>query len=276
MRIHLVTVVGSNAVLLPHMLEHYAALGFDSIQINVHLETYDDPLLDRVQAISREFGAEIASIFIGKWVQTVNPFLYEQTKRHNLADWFVLADVDELQIYTEDIHTLIARVEKDGFDYVEGCIVDRIARDGGFPDVVTSRSIWEQFPLAAMITFPILKANILKVVAAKGFVYLAPGQHAALNGKGCPREQAYIPVHHFKWWSGLVERLKARVAFYRSHDEPIWQESQRFLDYYEERQGRFDLSDPGLFVAESTTEYPLWPEVKRQVLAVAKERGLRE
>lgn len=273
MRIHLVTVVGVNVVILPHMLKHYAALGFDSMRLNVHLENYDDAILHCVREIAWEFKAEIASIFVGKWLLSVNPFLYGHTQRQNPADWFVLADVDELQVYPEDIHTFFERMERDGFDFVEGCVIDRIARDGGFPDVVKDKSIWEQFPLAGMITFPILKANILKVVAAKGFVKLAPGQHSALDGKGCPREQEYIPVHHFKWWNGLKQRLETRIALYQSYEQTIWRESQRFLDYYEQHNGKFDLADPKLFIAESTEEYALWPDVKQQVLAVAKEHG---
>ena len=265
--------MGANAVLLPHTLAHYASLGFDSLIVNVHLTSYDDPLLPRVRAIAQEFGAEIGSIYIGKWLKSVNTFLYGQTLCERPNDWFVLADVDEFQIYPEDIRTFFSKMDEAKFDFVEGCVIDRIARDGSLPAVAADRAIWEQFPLAGMITFPILKANILKVVAAKGYVRLAWGQHSALSGRGCPREQQYIQVHHFKWWSGLTDRLEERVEFFKQHGVSIWDESQRFIDYCRQHDGKIDVSDPELFVAESGTEYTLWPNVKERVLEVAKAHG---
>ncbi len=274
MNIHLVTVVGSDVELLPHMLAHYAGFGFDSLLVNVHLEKYDDPLLARVQEISTEFGAEICSVFVGKWLQCVNPFLYRYTRRQKLSDWFVLADVDELQIYPEDIRSFLTRMDHLGFDFVEGCMIDRVARHGDFPEIVRDKTIWEQFPLAGLITYPVLRANILKVVAAKGFVELAPGQHFALNGRGSPRDEFYIPVHHFKWCKGIVRRLKKRAEFYKLYDEPIWSESQRFVEYYDQHNGKIDVSDPNFFLAESTTDHPLWRSIKKQVLSVAKFHGL--
>jgi len=274
MKIHLVTVVGSNVELLPHMLAHYAAFGFDSLVVNAHLESHDDPLFMKIQAIGREFGAEVCSVFIGKWLQSVNPFLYAHTQRQKPGDWFVLADVDEFQIYPEGIRPFFARMDRRGFDFVEGCMIDRVARDGGFPEIKSDEAIWKQFPLAGLVTYPILKGNILKVVAARGFVKLAPGQHSTLGGNRPPRDEVYIPVHHFKWWKGVVERLRKRVELYKLYKEPIWLESQRFLDYYERHNGKIDVLDPSFFLAESTTDYPLWGVVKNRVLSLARSQGL--
>jgi hypothetical protein len=269
-KIHLVTVVGSDVEFLPHMLAHYVDFGFDSLLVNVHLDSYGDALFDRVRKITDKFNGEIWSVFVGKWLQSVNPFLYAHTLRQKPHDWFVLADLDELQVYPEDLRSFFFKMDQSGFDFVEGCIVDRIARDGSLPKLVNDKTIWEQFPLAGLITYPILKANILKVVAAKGFVRLAPGQHSALNGRGCPREQMFIPVHHFKWQEGLVERLQKRVELYKLYGEPIWPESQKFLDYYEQHYGKVDVADPNFFLAESTRKYPLWGVVKDRVLSIAK------
>jgi hypothetical protein len=158
-----------------------------------------------------------------------------------------------------------------GFDYVEGCMIDRIAKDGSFPSVVDDITVWEQFPLAGLITYPVLTANILKIVAAKGFVNLGLAQHSACNGLGCPRECEYIAVHHFKWSKGIVERLRRRIELYKTYGEAIWPESQKFLEYVEQHGGKIDVSDPAFCLAESTTQYPFWEVVKQNVWCTAKE-----
>jgi hypothetical protein len=256
------------------MLDHYARLGFDSLTVNVHLDRCSDPLLQEVTTIARSFGAEIGSVFAGKWLQSVNPFLYGHSQRQKPSDWFVLADIDELQVYPTNLRTFFEQMDSLGFDYIEGCIVDRIARDGTLPAVVDDVAIWDQFPLAGLITYPVLRANILKIVAAKGFVNLTPGQHSACNGIGCPRDCQYIPVHHFKWSASVVERLRKRVELYKTFDEPIWPESQRFIDYMEQHCGKIDVSDPTFCLAESAMQYPLWEAVKNRVFFTAKAFGL--
>jgi hypothetical protein len=265
--IHLVTVVGSHIDLLPHMLHHYRELGVDSLIVNVHLEKYGDPLYEAVLEVTRAYDAEIGCVFAGKWLQSVNPFLYAQSRDKRPKDWFIMADLDEFQVYPRPLRQFLGEMENAGYDYVEGCVIDRISRDGSFPEIKQEVPLWEQFPLAGMITYPLLGANIQKVVAAKGLVKLGLGQHFARNGIGCPREREYIPVHHFKWFKDLVVRLQKRVEFYKAVNESIWVESQRFVDYCETHSGRIDVLDPQLLLAESAKDYVLWDQVKRMVLA---------
>lgn len=267
MQIRLVAVVGSHLDVLPHMLSHYSRLGVDSLWINLHMNSYHDVLYYQALEIAEQFGAEIKSIYIGKWLQSVNPFLYAASREKHPNDWFLMADVDEFQVYPQELRSFFQRMDDAGYDYIEGCVIDRLARDGGFPAVDPHISIWSQFPIAGMITYPLLGANIQKIVAAKGCVSIGPGQHEAFGGHGCPRKKEYIPVHHFKWFQGLDLRLKARVEFYRANDEPIWIESQKFLDYWAEKPN-VDLTDPRFFAAESTQEYPLWEEVKNLVFSL--------
>jgi hypothetical protein len=254
------------------MLAHYAELKFDSLLVNVHIERYDDPLLDSVREITKRFHADIDSIYVGKWLQSVNPFLYAHSLRQRPLDWFVLADTDEFHVYPMEIHALLAGMDRLGFEYVEGCLLDRLARDGGFPEIVQSKNIWEQFPLAGLITYPLLGANMLKVVAAKGFVNIAPGQHSAQSGNGCPRDRTYIPVHHFKWSRGIVDRLRKRAEFYKQYGEGLWTESQRFVDYYDKHGGKINVKDPQFCLSESTMDFPSWEVIKRHVLSSAKLR----
>jgi hypothetical protein len=263
--IHLVTVVGSRLDLLPHMLRYYRGIGITSLLVNLHLDTYQSPLFHKACAICKTFGATIDGVFIGKWLQGVNPFLYWQTRRQHLDDWFILADVDEFQAYPRDVRLFLSDMDKQGYDYVQGCLLDRIGRDGTFPSVAEDMPVWEQYPLAGLVTYRILKANILKIVAAKGYVRLAPGQHGAVNGTGCPVEQECIQVHHFKWSSDVVTRLEHRVDLYTAFNEVIWPESQRFIEYYRATGGRIDVDDPELLLVESALEYPHWNTVKEMI-----------
>jgi hypothetical protein len=254
------------------MLEHYLGLGVDSLIVNAHVRDSEDPALEQIRGITDQLGCGIASVTVGPWLQEVNPTIYERSRQEHPNEWFLLADQDELQVYPGDLREIIERCEAAGYDYIEGCFIDRLATEGRFPPVHPRRSIWEQFPLGGFLSTPILDANPNKIVAAKGHVKLMPGQHAALSGRGCPVEECYVQVHHFKWVEGIVERLERRVAFYRDNQDPLWQESARFVEYARAHAGRIDISDPLFYIAECSPAYPFWDTVKRLSQRTAMER----
>jgi len=269
--VHLATVVGCRPGLLPQMLSHYRSSGISSLLVGIHAECLRSPVISEIESICEAHGATISAIYIGRWYQEVNPFLLRQMRHGSVDDWFVIADVDEFQVYPTNIPAFLDSVEQAGADYVEGCLVDRLAKDGAFPKLKPDQPVWEQFPLAGTITYPLLQANMLKVVAAKGFVKLAGGQHIAGNGTGFPRTKAYIPVHHFKWSKDVVERLTRRARLYEAIRDQTWVESQRFLDYYRDHDGKIDTTDPRFYLAESSNNYPRWDEVSARVLATLAE-----
>jgi Glycosyl transferase family 2 len=267
--VHLVTVVGGYAGVLPHMLAHYRALGVRSFIVHVHAASDTDPVLHQVEQITREFGCGIASVTVGEWLHNTNRTLYRQAMQSRPNDWFLIADQDELQIYPRDLNALLAHSERRGCDYIEGCFLDRFARDGSFPEVLPNESIWHQFPLAGFVSAPVLEANPNKIVVARGFVELGPGQHYAFSGRGCPPEELYIPVHHFKWVSGVLDRLAHRTEFRRQRNDRYWQESQRFVDHCRAHGGRLDIAEPSFYLAEALPDYPHWREVKRLSMEMA-------
>ena len=268
-KVHLVTVVGSHLEILPHMLTHYRNLGVDSITVSIHLNAYDDLLYTRARRVCEEYSADILSVYAGKWLECVNQFLYHEARHEHPTDWFILADVDELHVYPSEIHELFGSVASEGYNYIEGCVIDRVARDGTLPNVISGVPIWDQFPLGGLITSTLLGAEIRKVVAVRGLVPLTPGQHFALSGNGCPIERLYVPVFHFKWFAGLAERLEKRVRFYQDNQDGIWQESQRFIDYYYGHGQRIDVIDPRFCIADCSNGYPQWDALKEIMLASA-------
>lgn len=267
MSIHMTTVVGNHLTVFEHMLRHYKEMGIDSLLINVHLDEYESPLYCRIKAITERFHAKIVNVFVGKWLQAVNPFLYWHTLSQAPEDWFILADSDELQSYPGEIHSIINSLQSDGYDFVEGFVIDRVAKDGGFPPVRADVGLWEQFPLGGLVTLSLIQANVMKVVAAKGKVRLSWGQHYSHSGRGCPRTRYYIPVHHFKWTDGLVERLKTRIEFYRGVGDGLWIESQKVLSHCASHGGRINVAEPSFMLVESGLTCPHEAELKAAVLA---------
>jgi hypothetical protein len=259
--ISVVTVVGSNAEVLPHMLNHYKTFGVHPIYIHIHAQTFSDPIVEQITTVAERYEATIASTNVVPWSQAINPLLYRQTLNQSPDDWFILADQDELHGYPDSPENLIRFCEKHGYDYVEGCFVDRLTESGVLDPVRESPSIMEQFPLGACVTGPILKGVINKIVLARGHVKLAHGQHHAYSGVPCPISELYVPVYHFKWTDGLLQRLRERVKVLKGIREGWWIESQRFLDFCD-NEGRIPLKDSRLMVAPCKNGYLHWEILK--------------
>jgi hypothetical protein len=268
MNIHLVTVIGSNVSLLPHMLTHYRRIGIESFIINVNLQDENDPAKGEVDKYISELRLGDTEIIVNNWVERwsdiTNATLYNRTCASRPNDWYVLADLDEFHAYPSNLFDIIEDCERCGFDYIEGCFIDRIASDGGLPVLRYDAPIEEQFPLGCVFTYRVLRGDPLKIVAAKGNVRLPQGNHFAMGGVGCPIEKYYIPVHHYKWVHGVLERMK-----YRANDEVrknIYKvECRRCYDYFMKNNGRMDITDPNLLVSECQPEYKYWGDILNKV-----------
>ena len=270
MKIHLLTVIGSDVKVLPHMLRHYRRMGIDSFLINVNLDYPDDPVMDEVRKTTDEYGIEISRIHIGPWTNEVNTQLYAES-RENPDDWYILADLDEFQEYPGDLREIIEECERKGYDYIEGCFIDRIAKDGGFPDVAYDSPIDEQFPLGCTFTHRILGGYPLKVAAAKGHVDISVGNHNANSGVACPVEECFVQVHHYKWDKSVVSRMWSRA---RNKDLGVYMLScRRFVDYFQANGGRIDVNDPRLFVAGCNPQYKYWDFIMEEVRSYPNRPG---
>jgi hypothetical protein len=265
MNIHLVTVAGAYVKALPFMLEHYRSLGVESFFVNTHLSHDADPVREEVEAITRKFGCGVASVTVGDW-QQVQQGLYARQRELHPDDWFVLADQDELQVYPDLLREVLNECDAQGFDYVRGCFVDRVAADGGFPPITPDRPIWDQFPMGGFLTYPILGGDPRKVVAVRGALPVMRGQHHTLSGRACPARQCYVQVHHFKWVEGLDQRLAQRAAKLRAGGQMHYTESARFVQYYNQIGGKLNVDEPALMIAPCDPGYRCWEQVKKKVL----------
>lgn len=262
MNLHLVTVAGVSSPTFAQMLQHYRNQGIESIHVNIHANEIDERRITEIQKIASESGAISIKTTVTPWSQIINPLLYRLSRVEYPKDWFVLADSDEFQVYPDDLKNILQYCDQKGFDYVEGCFIDRLALDGKLQAVKPCQSLWDQFPLGAFLSGPLLGAVVNKVVAARGSVRIGPGQHHAYSGVPCPATDLYIPVHHFKWTEGLLERLHPRIAAYKALREAAWIESDAFIQYYE-RKGRIDTDDERFLVGTCSPEYQYWNLIRQ-------------
>jgi hypothetical protein len=262
MNIHLVTVAGVRSPTLAQMLQHYRDQGIVSIHVNVHASEIDEQGIAETRQVANDNGATSVCTTVAPWSQNINPLLYRMARAERPNDWFVLADTDEFHAYPDSLDDMVNFCDQKGYDYIEGCFVDRLATDGKLRAIIPDSSLWAQFPLGAFLSGPLLGAVANKVVAAKGSVRIGPGQHHAFSGNACPPSDIYVPVHHFKWTEGLLDRLRTRIAAYKALQEGVWIESDTFIRYYE-REGRIRTDDERFLVGSCCPEYEYWYRVKQ-------------
>lgn len=220
--IRLVTVTGSRTNTLWHMLSYYKDR-VDEIYVVVYewdgFSTYDDVL-----AITKQFPNVriVDRVVAEKYNWEMVTTLYNKTKMLHPNDWWVVADDDEFHKYSKDLHEIVSDCDKNGWELVRGGFIDRIGENGTFPEIDNDEDIFEQFPLAGFFRYPLSGACPNKICILKGYIELTPGQHyAKIDGHTtwkwqgwnhpliAPVNEYNVQVHHFKWDSTCVERIKA-------------------------------------------------------------------
>lgn len=213
--LNLVTVVGENTHILPHMLKHYEDV-VDKVYVVVYRQSERDDILEKVE----ELGITPYKVITEpkyNWNRVTE--LYNEVKRTKPNDWWIASDDDELQVYPSPIEDIIEKCEDRGYDFVTGGFLDRIGTNGIFPKVTRETDLHTTFPLAGFFRYPMSKACPNKVTLMKGHQDVTSGQHYAQfkNGtnswgkshpKRMPIEECFTQVHHFKWDSTCVSRIK--------------------------------------------------------------------
>ena len=220
--IRLVTVTGSRTNTLRHMLSYYKDR-VDEIYVVVYewdgFSTYDDVL-----AITKQFPNVriVDRVVAEKYNWEMVTALYNKTKMLHPNDWWVVADDDEFHKYSKDLYEIVSDCDKNGWELVRGGFIDRIGENGTFPEIDNDEDIFEQFPLAGFFRYPLSGACPNKICILKGHIELTPGQHYAKIDEHttwkwqgwdhpliAPVNEYNVQVHHFKWDSTCIERIKA-------------------------------------------------------------------
>jgi hypothetical protein len=217
------TVIGHGTNLLPHFINHYSNY-VDEIQLVVYESNVNPNLGKEVYEITENYpNVKILKIVrdrVFDWQKVTT--LYNMYKAKNPNDWWVIADIDEFHLYPyDDIKQTIRDCDENGWEIVRGGFIDRIGPNGNFPTIESDTSIWEQFPHAGFFRYPMSKACPNKICLIKGDIEITSGQHyAKIDGQTTWKWQGWnhpliapfhdysVQVHHFKWDSTSIDRVK--------------------------------------------------------------------
>mgnify|MGYP003331299340 FL=1 len=276
----LVTVTGSRTNTLFHMLSHYTDI-VDEIYVVVY-EWENFSTYNSVEEIVSKFSN--AKIVRRETKEKYNwnyvTQLYNETKMMHPNDWWIVADDDEFHVYSKELDEIIEDCEKNGWELVRGGFIDRIGIDGTFSEIKDDVDIFKQFPLAGFFRYPLSGACPNKVCIMKGYIEITPGQHyAKIDGQTTWRWQGWnhpliapvdeynVEVHHFKWDSTCVERIKA-VADIRKE----YAFSNEYLKMYQAiRRNNFEIeiNNPE-FMIEDIKEgnYSQWNKLIQKIVTI--------
>ena len=281
-KIRLVTVTGSRTNTLWHMLTHYKDI-VDEIYIVVYewegFSTYSeiqDILINFPKA--KIVRREIKEKFNWEYVTQ----LYNETKLLYPNDWWIVSDDDEFHIYSQPLTHIIKECESNGWEMVRGGFIDRVGNDGIFPTIEPYKNIFKQFPLAGFFRYYMSGACPNKICIMKGDIEITSGQHyAKIDGHSTWRWQGWnhpliapidkynVQVHHFKWDSTCVNRIK-EVADER---KPYAFSSEYLKMYQAIRSNNFkidvDNSEYGFEnISDNYNGYSQWNNIFKKIVSI--------
>jgi hypothetical protein len=279
-KIRLVTVTGSRVDTLWHMLNHYKDL-VDEMYVVVY-EWEGFSIYKEVKNIVDKFeNAKIVErVTKEKFNWEYVTELYNETKMLFPDDWWVVSDDDEFHIYSKPLNEIISACERNGWELVRGGFIDRVGQIGDFPKINKKENIFDQFPVAGFFRYPMSGACPNKVCIMKGHIEITAGQHyAKIDGQTTWRWQGWnhpliapvddynVQVHHFKWDSTCIERIK-QVADIRKD----YAASDEYLKMYQSlRSNNFEIDVTNkeyMFEYVGENEYKQWNKLFKKIISI--------
>ena len=280
-KINLVTVVGHNITMLPHMLEHYKNI-VDEIYVVVYRQHENDGILDEIKSLGIT-PHKVVTEEKFNWERVTQ--LYNEIKRTKPQEWWVVSDDDEFHVYPKPIREMISECEENGWEFITGGFLDRIGENGEFPLVTKETNIWSKFPLAGYFRYPMSGACPNKVCIMKGSIDVTPGQHYAIidedhvwgtEGVLHPlrypigRGEGFIQVHHFKWDSTVLERLKEVSETEENYS--FWEEYKKMYKAIQINDWKIDINNPEFMFEKMESnfhfDYLKWNRLTRKIITI--------
>lgn len=281
--IRLISVIGHGIKLVPHFIEHYSGI-VDRIELVVYESELYPNLAEEIkkEIRGRKNVKIVESVYdrIFDWNRVTDLYNKHTSKKPN--DWWVIADVDEFHLYSESLSDIKYDCEENGWEMVRGGFVDRIGIDGGFPELKQGLPIFDQFPMAGFFRYPMSGACPNKVCFIKGNVEITPGQHyAKILGQTtwrwqgwnhpliAPIEKYSVQVHHFKWDSTCLERIKA-VAEVKK-DYSFSDEYKLMYDTIIKNESKIDTSNEEFmfeFGVSYYEDYRNWNKLLKKIISI--------
>jgi hypothetical protein len=279
--IRLVTVIGHGIELLPHFIKHYQS-HVDEINIIVY-ETEQFPTLNKdvKEIIDNYNNVNIVKIHkdrIFDWERVTMLYNYVTNKEPN--DWWVIADIDEFHLYSKNLKEITSDCDANGWELVRGGFIDRIGKNGTFPKINNDENIFKQFPLAGFFRYPLSSACPNKVCILKGHIEITSGQHyVKIDGHTtwkwqgwnhpliAPIDRYSVQVHHFKWDSTCIDRIKAVADIQK--DYAYSEEYKIMYRQLAKYQFKIDVNDSRFMIEESgISGYNQWNKLIKIIVSI--------
>jgi hypothetical protein len=279
MKLNLVTVVGNDITMLPHMINHYKDI-VDEIFVVVYRQSEDDTILDDILRLGiKPYKVVVESKF--NWERVTE--LYNEVKKTKPDEWWIVSDDDEFHIYPKPIREMIDECEKNGWEFITGGLLDRIGKSGTFPTVTNETDIWKEFPLGGFFRYPMSGGCPNKVCVMKGNIEVTGGQHyARINEEKVwrvegikhplryPIEKGFIQVHHFKWDSTCIERIKEVSETKENYT--YWREFRDLFINLERNKFLVDINEKDYYIDSIDTydysDYKHWSELTQKIVEI--------
>jgi len=206
--------------------------------------------------------------------------LYNETKMLFPDDWWIVSDDDEFHIYSKSLNEIISECERNGWELVRGGFIDRVGQIGDFPKINKKENIFDQFPVAGFFRYPMSGACPNKVCIMKGYIEITPGQHyAKIDGHTtwrwqgwnhpliAPIEEYNVQVHHFKWDSTCIERIKQVADIKKDYAS-----SSEYLKMYQSlRSNNFEIDVTNgdyMFEYVGDNDYKQWDKLFKKIISI--------
>ena len=267
-----------------NFIEHYIH-NVDEINIVVYSSEIYPNLEDDVNIMIETY-PNVKIIYSEKWRvfdwEHVTE-LYNKIKLEYPDDWWIVADVDEFQIYSKEIKDIVNDCDESGYKFVTGGFIDRIGNNGDFSEIYEHSSIWKQFPMAGFFRYPISNACPNKVTLCKGDVEVSNGQHyVIINGETTwrwqgwnhplryPVEKNFTQVHHFKWDSTCKRRLKDVSDINKEY--AFSNEYRIMYNYLKTKKFKIDLNNKDFYFEHLPTfgyeYYKNWKQLTKKIISI--------
>ena len=239
-------------------------------------------LFDEVSKITKEFNKVkiVKRVTKEKFNWKYVTQLYNETKMLFPNDWWVVSDDDEFHIYSKPIQEIISNCETNGWELVRGGFIDRIGQIGDFPKINNKENIFEQFPVAGFFRYPMSGACPNKICIMKGYIEITSGQHyAEIDGHTtwkwqgwnhpliAPVDDYNVQVHHFKWDSTCVERIKQVADIKKDYAS-----SNEYLKMYQAlRRNNFEIDVTNkeyMFEYIGKNNYKNWNKLFKKIISI--------
>lgn len=208
--------------------------------------------------------------------------LYNEQIKKSRSNWYMIADIDEFHVYPESPNYIVSDCESRGWELVRGGFIDRIGINGEFCEIVKDVPIFDQFPIAGFFRYPMSGACPNKICLVKGGTEITSGQHyAKLNGQTTWRWQGWnhpliasvekysVQVHHFKWDSTCLERIKNVADI--NQDYSYSDEYKVMYDAIKKNKSRIDLSNSEFMFEYGCVyfeDYKEWISLIKKIISI--------